>query len=283
MTRKILVLAPIAFATLGCVPQEKYDDLLTAYRAKERQTLQAQNEVDRMRSNEATLRGQMQDYVNKLEQAELQIGDQNSEIAGLRTEFEGLLETVGSLDFGPLPAELNEKLVRLASENSNLLAYDEQTGMLQFASDLTFALGSVELNPAAQEAIRALADIMDEGDGLAFEIRVIGHTDNVPLRSGSIYRSNVQLSAQRAISVRDALVRDGVSPERIMVGGYGEFRPIAENGKRGSAANRRVEIFLVAMPASIGPASEEEIILETGSDTSASPAPAASDDFEPLK
>lgn len=281
MTRKILVLAPIAFSTLGCVPQEKYDDLLTAYRAKEQQTLQAQNEVDRMRANEAALRGQMQDYVNKLEQAELQIGDQNSEIAGLRTEFEGLLETVGSLDFGPLPPELNEKLVRLASENSNLLAYDEQTGMLQFASDLTFALGSVELNPAAQEAIRALADIMDEGDGLAFEIRVVGHTDNVPLRSGSIYRSNVQLSAQRAISVRNALVRDGVSPERIMVGGYGEFRPIAENGKRGSAANRRVEIFLVAMPASIAPMGEDDIIVDIDVDAPAS-APAPSD-FEPLK
>lgn len=281
MTRKTLILAPLALSVLGCVPQEKYDDLLTAYRAKEQQTRQAQNEVDRMRANEATLRGQMQDYVNKLEQAELQIGDQNSEISGLRNEFEGLLETVGNLDFGPLPPELNEKLVRLASENSNLLAYDEQTGMLQFASDLTFALGSVELNPAAQEAIRALADIMDDGDGLAFEIRVIGHTDNVPLRSGSIYRSNVQLSAQRAISVRNALVRDGVSPERIMVGGYGEFRPIAENGKRGSAANRRVEIFLVAMPASLAPVGEEEILIEVDVEAPAT-TPAAAE-IEPLK
>lgn len=282
MTRKILVLAPLALSVLGCVPQEKYDDLLTAYRAKEQQTLQAQNEVDRMRSKEAMLRGQMQDYVSKLEQAELQIGDQNSEISGLRTEFEGLQEMVGNLDFGPLPPELNEKLVRLASENSNLLAYDEQTGMLQFASDLTFALGSVELNPAAQEAIRALADIMDEGDGLAFEIRVVGHTDNVPLRSGSIYRSNVQLSAQRAISVRNALVRDGVAPARIMVGGYGEFRPIAENGKRGSAANRRVEIFLVPMPASMTPMGDDEITIDLESDAPAPAAPAPAE-IEPLK
>ena len=39
MRRAILLLAPIAIATAGCVPQEKYDDLLTAYRAMEQQSI----------------------------------------------------------------------------------------------------------------------------------------------------------------------------------------------------------------------------------------------------
>lgn len=248
MRRAILLLAPLAIATAGCVPQEKYDDLLTAYRAKEQQSIKARQDAERMRANEASLQRQMQAYVTKLEQAELQIGGQNDQISGLKTQFEGLLDQVQALDFGPMNPELNEKLLRLASENPDLLAYDEATGTLQFASDVTFAMGSVELSDDAKAAVSALSGILKDGDGLAFEIQVIGHTDNVRLRSGSIYRSNVQLSAQRAISVRDAMVKDGLSANRILVGGFGEFRPVVENGKGGAAGNRRVEIRLVSMP-----------------------------------
>ena len=96
----------------------------------------------------------------------------------------------------------------LAGSLEALLGLDED--------DVTFAMGAVDLSPEALAAVQTLADILDDGDGLAFEIQVLGHTDNVRLRSGSIYRSNVQLSAQRAISVRDAMVRDGVSPERVL-------------------------------------------------------------------
>lgn len=249
MRRTILLTAPAVLFAAGCVPQEKYDDLLSAYRAKEQQVVSARQESERMRANEAAVRRQMQDYVDKLEQAEDQIGGQNGEISELRGQFELLLDQVQNLDFGPMNPELNEKLLRLASENPDLLDYDEATGTLQFASDVTFAMGAVDLSPEALAAVRTLADIMDDGDGLAFEIQVIGHTDTVRLRAGSIYRSNVQLSAQRAISVRDAMVKDGVSPERVLIGGFGEFRPLVENGRRGAAANRRVEIRLVPMPS----------------------------------
>ena len=248
MRRTILLTAPAVLFAAGCVPQEKYDDLLTAYRAKEQQVITARQETERMRANEAAVRRQMQDYITKLEQAEDQMGGQNNEISDLRGQYELLLEQVQNLDFGPMNPELNEKLLRLASENPDLLDYDEVTGTLQFASDVTFAMGSVELSPEALAAVGTLSDILDDGDGLAFEIQVIGYTDNVRLRSGSIYRSNVQLSAQRAISVRDAMVKDGVSPERVMIGGFGEFRPLVENGRRGAAANRRVEIRLLPMP-----------------------------------
>jgi chemotaxis protein MotB len=79
---------------------------------------------------------------------------------------------------------------------------------------------------------------------------VVGHTDNVPIRRGSTaaqHPTNMHLSAHRAISVRDALNADGVTANRFMVAGYGEFRPIVTNGARGADANRRVELFLVPM------------------------------------
>jgi chemotaxis protein MotB len=247
MRRPLLLVAPLALLAAGCVPQEKYDDLLTAYRAKEQQAMTSQREAERLRANEEAVRRQMQEYASKLADAEGQLGDQSGEIAKLRQEYQDFAERVSKLDFNEqISSELNQRLVDLSLRYPGLLTYDEKTGLIQFASDLTFAMGSVELSEDARTAINALAGILDGGDGVGFEIRVVGHTDNVPLRSGSIYRSNVQLSAQRAISVRDALVKDGVAPDRIMVGGYGEYRPIAVNGARGSAANRRVEIFLVA-------------------------------------
>ena len=280
MRRTILLFAPVALLAAGCVPQEKYDDLLSAYRAKEQQVVSARQENERMRSNEAAVRRQMQDYVEKLEQAETQIGGQNGEISDLRGQFEVLLEQVQNLDFGPMNPELNEKLLRLASENPDLLDYDETTGTLQFASDVTFAMGSVDLSPDAMNAVKALADILDEGDGLVFEIQVLGHTDNVRLRSGSIYRSNVQLSAQRAISVRDAMVKDGVNPDRILIGGFGEFRPLVENGRRGAAANRWVEIRLAPMP--VLDIESVEVVSPDPAPAAPSPAPSRIED-EPLK
>jgi chemotaxis protein MotB len=238
----------------------------------------SQREADRLRANEESVRRQMQEYANKLADAEGQLGDQSGEIATLRQEYQDFAERVSRLDFNEqISSELNQRLVDLSLRYPGLLTYDEKTGLIQFASDLTFAMGSVDLSEDARTAIKALAGILDGGDGVGFEIRVVGHTDHVPLRSGSIYQSNVQLSAQRAISVRDALVKDGVAPDRIMVGGYGEYRPVAANGPRGSAANRRVEIFLVA--------TGEAATAAEGTEATEAPSPASrpTADDEPLK
>jgi hypothetical protein len=67
----------------------------------------------------------------------------------------------------------------------------------------------------------------------------------------------VHLSVHRAIAVRDALVGDGVAPARFSVMGYGEYRPVAANGRNGSPENRRVEVFLTPMLVPSGPAGEE--------------------------
>ncbi|NCF41171.1 MAG: OmpA family protein, partial [Planctomycetia bacterium] len=91
--------------------------------------------------------------------------------------------------------------------------------------------------------------------------------------------TNMHLSTHRAISVRDALVKDGIAANRVQVAGYGEFRPVAENGKRGSATNRRVEIFLTPMPAVV----EVVEAVETTSGEPDENAGGSAADSEPLK
>ena len=77
------------------------------------------------------------------------------------------------------------------------------------------------------------------------EIRVEGHTDNVPFR-GSVL-NNWDLSAQRAISaVRYLQTRAGVDPVRLAAVGYAYHRPIDTNKSReGRARNRRIEIIVM--------------------------------------
>ena len=104
------------------------------------------------------------------------------------------------------------------------------------------------LKAEAAATLAMLADILNAEEASAFELRVIGHTDNVPVerpRTKALHPTNVHLSVHRAISVRGALVEAGVEPMRIQVAGYGEFRPIVPNGAKGAAANRRVELLLV--------------------------------------
>ena len=76
------------------------------------------------------------------------------------------------------------------------------------------------------------------------EIRVEGHTDNVPFR-GSVL-NNWDLSTQRAISaVRYLQTRAGVDPARLAAVGYAYYRPIDTNKTReGRARNRRIEIIV---------------------------------------
>ncbi|MFN8557067.1 MAG: OmpA family protein [Dehalococcoidia bacterium] len=93
------------------------------------------------------------------------------------------------------------------------------------------------------------------------QIRVEGHTDNVPTNSPE-FNSNWELSAARATAVLRRLVEEGRLPaERISAVAYADTRPKADNATaQGRAANRRAEIVVLYPP--------------TGSPQSANPTPA---------
>jgi chemotaxis protein MotB len=152
---------------------------------------------------------------------------------------------------GPLPPDIEADLQRLASEYPQLMTFDARRGMLRFSSDFSFALGSTELSQDAMTTLDVLADILNKSSAAGLEVRVVGHTDNVPIgkpETRQKHPTNLHLSVHRAIAVQDALVDQGVAATRIQVAGYGEYRPIVANGPKGAQANRRVEIFLAPMP-----------------------------------
>jgi chemotaxis protein MotB len=267
-------LAPIALSGLalvvlgGCVPQSQYDDLMNAYRSKEQQLLQLQGEYDTSRANEDMLRRQLAEAAADLARARELAGAGGAEIDALQKRYEDLLAQVSALS--PLPESVNVAIEELVSMYPDLIEFDERRGLIRFKSDVTFDLGSAKLTSKAASVLKQFASILNKGDASDLEVRVVGHTDNVPIRRSETVRlhpTNVHLSAHRAISVRDALVGDGVDASRFMIGGYGEFRPVAENGQRGNEMNRRVEVFLAPMPSGVA---------EAGAGAKASaPAPAS--------
>lgn len=117
-------------------------------------------------------------------------------------------------------------------------------GELQYdmAEKLVFDSGDDKIKPDAITALMGLADHVREGK---FELRVEGHTDNIPIASGR-FPSNWELSTSRAMAVLRVLADEGrIASHRLSAAGYGEFRPVASNDTTdGRARNRRVLIVV---------------------------------------
>ncbi len=127
-----------------------------------------------------------------------------------------------------------------------------QGGKLSIAirSDILFASGAAQLSAEAEPVIRQLGQVLRD---FPVNIRIEGHTDNVPVVSGQ-YPSNWELSAARAVSVVHLLVGAGVAPERLAAMGFGEFHPAVPNATAdGRNANRRV-VMTVEATDPAGPA-----------------------------
>jgi chemotaxis protein MotB len=105
-----------------------------------------------------------------------------------------------------------------------------------------FDTGSDKIKASSAAAFGRLADVLRQNQS---GVRVEGHTDNVPIHNGR-FSSNWDLSTARATATVRALLEYGLSPERMVVAGYAEYRPIASNDTpEGRAKNRRVDIVVL--------------------------------------
>jgi chemotaxis protein MotB len=116
-----------------------------------------------------------------------------------------------------------------------------------FQSELFFDVGQAVLKPEGRVELDKVASALLEierqipGD-IAWVMRVDGHTDIRPIAGG---RTNWDLSAARAIAVVQYMITRGVSPQRLVAAGFGEFQPIdADRTEEAYARNRRIELKL---------------------------------------
>jgi chemotaxis protein MotB len=123
-----------------------------------------------------------------------------------------------------------------------------------------FDSGQAQLMPGAAEKIRKIAAILSQHN---LDLRVEGHSDDQPIHNTE-FRSNWELSTERAMSVLELLVNEGgFDPTRVSVAGYGQYHPIADNATpEGRRMNRRVDLVVVgATPQELSqkePSSDKE-------------------------
>ena len=122
--------------------------------------------------------------------------------------------------------------------NSILQTRDSARGLIVSMSDVLFDTGKYSLKPGAREKLAKVAGILLAYPGL--DIAVGGYTDNV---GGDAM--NQTLSENRASSVRDYLVQEGVATNSVSSQGYGNTLPVASNDNpTGRQQNRRVELLV---------------------------------------
>ncbi len=126
------------------------------------------------------------------------------------------------------------------SEQLNLILQtrDSARGLIVSMSDVLFDTGQYSLKPGAREKLAKVAGILLAYPGL--NIAVGGYTDNV---GGD--EMNQKLSENRASSVRDYLVQEGVATNSVSSQGFGNSLPVASNDdSAGRQQNRRVELLV---------------------------------------
>ncbi|EGQ9805766.1 flagellar motor protein MotB [Vibrio parahaemolyticus] len=106
-----------------------------------------------------------------------------------------------------------------------------------------FPEGSAFLQPKFRPLVRQIAELVKDVPGI---VRISGHTDNLRLDS-ELYRSNWDLSSQRAVSVAQEMEKvRGFSHQRLRVRGMADTEPLVPNDSdENRALNRRVEISIM--------------------------------------
>jgi chemotaxis protein MotB len=146
--------------------------------------------------------------------------------------------------------ELEEKFGDVYDEIDNDIEIDSGNDRIRIRmmGESTFASGKAEIRPKLKPMILHIGKILlKEAKG---DVVIAGHTDNVPVRQGNHYQSNLKLSIARAASVAQFLLDNtSIDPKRVSTMGFGEYRPIADNlTAEGRRKNRRVEIVVGTLP-----------------------------------
>lgn len=117
--------------------------------------------------------------------------------------------------------------------------------VIQSTNPEVFRSAKAELNDTYAPLIDAVAAVIKDNIDLIGAVRVVGHTDSVPVQTANPFRSNQGLSEARAKTIADLLVKAGVPAGLVTSEGKAATESIGDNAtKEGRARNRRVEIIL---------------------------------------
>lgn len=156
-------------------------------------------------------------------------------------ELKEQLEAQGLEQSEEMYEEISDSVESYSIDDKVALDFNSQYVSLDLNGAILFDAGRADVRTDAKVFMQKIASILGKYKDCLIEIE--GHTDNVPIHN-SVYESNRELSAARAIKVYDYVMEQAnLKDENLKVAGYGESRPVASNKtEEGRAKNRRVSI-----------------------------------------
>jgi len=226
--------------------QGKATELGNQLDSEKRLTARALAQVEVLNQQIAALRRQLGALEAALDATEKKDKDSQARIADLGQRLNvALAQRVQELSryrsdfFGRLRAILgNRPDIRIVGDR---FVFQSEVFFDTGKATLDKAEGRIELDGLASALMELERKIPGE---IAWVLRVDGHTDVRPINSPQ-FKNNWELSAARAISVVQYLVSKGVSPQRLVAAGFGEFQPIdVDKTEEAFNRNRRIELKL---------------------------------------
>lgn len=222
------------FAAAGCVSQGEFDKLQS----------EKNQEIASLQSSRSALEQQVRSLESQRASLEKQRDSLTQQVAGLETQRTQLQasEKQSESRYDALLANLSEEVKK------GQLQVRQLKGMLtvDVAEQLFFDSGRANLKDTGKQVLQKVAESIKGYEDKA--IRIVGHTDNVPISGGlqKVFPSNWELSAARATTVVRFLQDAGIAPERLVATGRAEYAPVAPNDSaEGRQKNRRIEITLI--------------------------------------
>ncbi len=224
-----LVLLGIAL-TLGVFwAKHHYESLVAERRTLAARVPELENEIERIKREHEASQKSVTATKQSLEATQSEI----EQLRQQRADAERRLALV---------KELTEKFKAMI-DNGKLKLIERRGRMIvQMPAAVLFASGSADLSPDGKTTLSQVAAVL-KGDPKR-RLMVAGHTDSQPIQDAN-YRSNWELSAERAVMVTEFLISAGLRPTNLVAAGFGQFDPIANNGTpNGRQDNRRIELVI---------------------------------------
>jgi chemotaxis protein MotB len=143
-------------------------------------------------------------------------------------------------------SELNKPAATATGFEGMDVAFDPAAGTITVTlqNTILFDSGKATLKSATSKELDQIVSVLKQKYA-SKDVDVVGHTDTDPIVKSS-WKDNLELSAQRALSVTRYLIAHGISEKQVRADACGAARPVASNSSAtGKARNRRVEIVVI--------------------------------------
>ena len=156
---------------------------------------------------------------------------------------EGSSSSVNQEEIDARLAQIKADLSEEISEGKAEVFRDGDNVVIRLAEQGSFVSGKADLQPGFLPLLEKVGKTVASGEG---NVKIEGHTDNVPVIENPRFKSNWDLSGARAGSVADYFIKKGgVPPGRINVSGHADTKPVGPNDTAANRAkNRRIEVIV---------------------------------------